>query len=292
MVNVGADIIVYAGQSNSVGRGIGPFCDSDASHDGRCFQVARAPGIDKTIIPMSAPLQAWGYDEAQHGHGVTFARLYAASLLQPGRSVIIVPAACGATSILQWLGLAEGNGYPLYGDMATRIRTALAAGGLLSRIVAWVEHQGESDIAIARDPSDPCHRLMPDALAYRARKLDLIDRVRSDFGMFPMLFGTYSDAWLPGDAIKLSFTDALIDACDARLFCVPVSASGVEANSQVETGQNPVHFSAVGQEELARRHFAAYCQMLGLTGIKQYPSVAQARIETIAALILNWATAS
>lgn len=266
-LNSGADIILYTGQSNDVGWGIGDFTDSDNSLDGRCFQIGRFFGANMTVIPMVSdtdvvnPLHFWEYDKGR-GFGLTFARLYAANILEPGRAVILIPAAHGLTSILQWLGLIAGTGEPLYSDMAARINLALATPG--SRIVAWIENQGETDANIAAIPSDPNHALMPNAATYKARKLDLIDKVRAEFGTFPMIFGLFCDAWVGTNAGRLAFEQAIRDAASERQMCAVTETSGLQSNHDVDPTQFTGHFSAAAQEELAPRHFATYCNLLGL----------------------------
>jgi hypothetical protein len=257
----GFDIIIYAGQSNEVGRGIGPWTDSDPSNDGAIFQVGRWGADDMTIVPMAAVLQFWSQSNTGHGHGITYARLYAAQRLEVSRQVLLVPAADGGTSILQWLGLIQGNGNDLWGDMAARIAFALGQPGN-NRIVAWVEHQGETDIVIALNPSDPNHALMPDAMTYQARKLDLIDKVRSAFGTFPMTFGLFAPGWIANNPVKASFQAALAAVCAQRPLCATVDTSWLSDNHMVDPSQTAIHFSAAAQETLAVRHAAALAALL------------------------------
>lgn len=262
----GYDIIVYPGQSNTTSQGVGVFTDSDPSFDGSCFQVGRFFPNRMQIIPMSDPLQPinplhwWSRLPTCRPYGVTFAREYAKRYLATGRSVGLVPAAKTGTSILQWMEIIASP-VPLYDNMADEINLFLSQPGV-NRIVAWVENQGESDVLIANDPDDPRHVYMDSADTYLARKLDFIDRARSDFGIFPMLFGLFSDDWLPCDPMKLAFEDAIRSAAASRPLCAATRTRGVQSNTAVDPAEAPNHFSNAGQEDMAQRHFAAFNDLL------------------------------
>lgn len=218
------------------------------------------------IIPMADllqpinPLQWWSRVSTCRSFGVTFAREYAKRWLAPGRSVGIVPAARDGTSILQLLELASSP-VPLYANMADEINLLLSQ-PVENRIVAWVGNLGEPDVLIANDPDDPRHDLMDSAETYLARKLDLIDRVRSDFGIFPMVFGLFSDDWLPGDPMKLGIEDAIRSAAASRPLCIATETAGIQSNTAVDPAQMPNHFSNAGQEDMAQRHFASFNNLL------------------------------
>ncbi|HEY1709586.1 MAG TPA: sialate O-acetylesterase [Rhizomicrobium sp.] len=264
-MTAGPDIIIYPGQSNTSGEGMGSFTDSDPSHDQSIFMVGRAPGEDMTIVPARNPLAFWNYSNPLHNYGMTFARLYAATLLQPGRSVLLCPVAKGGTSILEWLGLIPST-KPLYADMAARIGLGLSLSG--ARIVVWVENHGETDALIASDPIDPNHALMPAAAAYQACKLDYIDKVRADFGVFPMVFGMFSPEWVGNPAsIRGKFETAIQTVCTLRPMCAWTDTTGMESNRDVDPTQAPNHFSAAAQEVMAARHFATYSALLAQIGL-------------------------
>ena len=262
-LGAGADVIIYPGQSNTVGYGIGSYTDSDPSNDSRIFQVGRFFGTNMTIIPMANPsntlnpLHFWEYNEGR-GYGVTFARLYAARF--PSRPVIIVPAAHGQTSVLQWDGEWPPGGPPLYADMAARIRLALSIPG--SRIVGWIENQGETDANLALNTADPDHYLMPDAATYLANKLTYLDQARSDFGTFPIVLGGFSHEWMGSNATRLAFQAAVQQATTLRDLCAFTDTTGVQSNYDADPTQWSGHFSAAGQEDLAQRHFETFCSLL------------------------------
>lgn len=169
----GYDIIVVAGQSNSVGQGRGSFTDPDAdtATDSRIVQLSRggngitsASGgsacstVDKVLTSIGKLIGGTLYDGLQHwgahcrtaslGFGLSFARAYVREELAPGRKVLIVPAGYGGTSIVQWQPGADkmdpGNTNNLYQDMKQRVQAALAQPGD-NRVVAFLWSQGESD---------------------------------------------------------------------------------------------------------------------------------------------------
>jgi hypothetical protein len=207
------------------------------------------------------PLDFWDESPLSHSYALSLARYYAKNILTHGRNVLIVPAAHSGSSILEWLGL-EVNGLPLYSDMIARTQVGLNVAG--SVIVGWWEHQGEGDMFRADQGTGG---LIPDAAAYQTYKLQFIDQVRGDLGTFPMFFGLFTDPYLFGSATKADFEDKIRAISGLRTQCAAVETAGVHAND--ENGQDPIHFSHPGQEELARRHYRAYCEMVGfpvLTG--------------------------
>lgn len=255
----GYDVFIYPGQSNTVGFGEGPFTDTDPSNDGAIFQVGRGAD-DMQIIPMASPLSFWV--PKSRSYGISLARYYAANLLEPGRKIVIVPTALGDTSVLQWLGEASAP-HPLYPDMAARINLCLGLPGGTNRIVGWFEHQGEEDILIAQNPSDPLHAQMPDADTYYAKKCQYIAKVRDDFGEFPMQFGLYSQSWNNGDGVKQEFENALTAVAKLHPYCRTISTLEVPDNNSLIPPQGAIHFTAEGQEMLAARHYNALVELLG-----------------------------
>jgi hypothetical protein len=129
-------------------------------------------------------------------------------------------------------------------------------------VVAWFDMHGERDVAIASDREEPWHPVMSDAATYRARKLDLIDKVRAEIGTFFMCFGLFSDGLASlYPVVKMEFEAAITAAAAARPQCHVTQGAGLEDNSFIDPAQQPVHFSAAAQEEIAKNRFRA------LTGI-------------------------
>lgn len=209
------------------------------------------------VIPATDALEFWDinpFTQTAHGHSMSFARLYAANFLPHDRNILIIPAAHGGSSILEWLQIViNDEGQHLYDDMTARINFAFSQKGF-NRIVACLDFQSEQDIAYARNPGLPNHDLMPDAETYRSMKSLLIDKIRTDFGIFPWFLGLQCDAWLPGDPIKAAFEIVIRNVVTTRPWMAVTETSGVESNIVIDSGENPVHFSAAGQEVLAQRN--------------------------------------
>jgi hypothetical protein len=246
----GFDILLYPGQSNTVGIGTGAYIDPSSSvNDYRIWQVGLFAPNNKILIPMAQPLNFPGNaGSVTIGYGISLARYYAARYLKRDRQLVIVPAAKSGTSILQWLNVISST---LYADMAASISVCQNLTGT-NRIVGWFECQGEADINTANDDMDPDHALMPDAATYLTRKLQYIDLVRADYGAaFPMFFGLFTDGLLLGNRpLVLEFEQAIQDAADQRSLCYTVSGAGLDYVS--------LHYSAQGQQDLAVRLFDAY----------------------------------
>jgi hypothetical protein len=264
----GYDIIINAGQSNSSGGGLGPFTESDASKDGQIFQMGRYAPNNLLIIPATRNLQ---YVSTPDGtsYDLTLARLYARDYLASDRNVLVIPAAHSGTSILNWLDYVRSNFKSEYLDMRMRANLGLSQTGL-NRVVAWFEHQGEEDISIIGDTGDARHPLMSSGNDYYVKKLELIDRVRRDFGFIPMVFGlfTHNDS---GSAAAISVIAAIRRAITVRQGCFITETSGLETNSDIGQGSGG-HFSSAGYEVLATRHFSNFALALETMEIPIHPA--------------------
>lgn len=206
--SAGYDIIVIAGQSNSVGQGTGPFADPYASTttDARIFQLSRsgrgiADGsggsgcgqIDRAVIPVGKLVGGILYDGLHHwgthcrggtlGFGLSFARRYALEELEPGRKILIVPAGYGGTSVMEWQPTADkinpGTTYNLYQDMKVRVQTALSQPGD-NRIVAVLWSQGESDALSMSDTGVGKYPGMTQS-EFEQKLVTVFSSIRTDF---------------------------------------------------------------------------------------------------------------
>lgn len=252
----GSDILLIVGQSNSTNRGVGSFSQSDTTNDAVLKQVGRYGTKNMKIIGAPQGLQFFT-NYAGHGYGLSLMRYYAAEKLEAGRDLIAIPGACGSTSVLQWLGLITGTGDDLYGDLTARVNLALSQPGT-NQIIGITMHLLESDITIARKPTDPNHSLMPDAATFEARMLDFIDQLRTDFGgSVPISFGLATAAWLSGDATKTAFENVVRDLPNQRSNCFVIETHDLPDNSVIDIAQNNIHFCAQAHETLAVRHYRA-----------------------------------
>lgn len=259
----GYDILIFPGQSNTVGlQAAGTFQDTDPALDYKIFQISRGRSApDGTIVPAVRPLDYWLLPNG-HASDLSIARRYARDFLARDRNVLMIPAAESATSILQWLQLDVGSGDDLYDDMVTRVNIGLAVSG--SVVKAWFENQGEEDVSIINNPNDSRHALMPDGTTYQTRKLAWIDKIRGlGWGTFPMIFGRFCPLWLPGDAGKAAVEAAIVAAAAARTQCAAWDSTGLHSTVEWNSTFNPVHYSIPSHEEIARRAYILYCQIVG-----------------------------
>lgn len=162
----GYDIILIAGQSNAAGRGTLLAGTDDAATSGiDQFDGRPASGTYRTIITAVEPLaHPDGSMTGKCGLGYALARSYLAA--NPGRSVLLVPAAVGSTSLTSgtpgWQASAgapnPATTYPgasasqLYNFAIDQANRALAAANAAqptwtNRIVGTVWVQGENDAA-------------------------------------------------------------------------------------------------------------------------------------------------
>jgi len=129
----GYDVFVIAGQSNAVGVGAGPYVDvlKSKSLDAKIFQLGRYGTDNKKIIPGQDVLQHFSYTPRTTtiGFGMAFARRYA-RWMDKNRKVLLIPAAMGGTSVLQWLGelpLTTRATDSLMNDLKFRLKLAMDA---------------------------------------------------------------------------------------------------------------------------------------------------------------------
>lgn len=252
------DVIVVAGQSNAVGSGMGAFTD-DRSRDGLILQLGRFAD-DKKIIQATDGLQHWDYpfNQTYGGLGMSFAREYAKSL-NSNRRVLLIPAAKGGSSILQW-----GTDQTYYADMKNRVNYILSLNPQ-NRIVAFLWHQGETDILNVANRNAN----LSTTAAYTTRLQTLIKSVRGDFaasGSFPILAGGYVPGWNKEGTVnvaplKYEFEAAVYNLLNANPPAYFVSSaqltSNYESGASAEIIQN-IHFSGSSQILFGKRYFQIF----------------------------------
>lgn len=142
--DVGFDIIILAGQSNMQGSGTPYSTLSDPPHS-QVFQYAASGSSAGQIVQANEPLQMPSLG-AGIGPGLAFGRLYAASVPQ-NRRVLLVPTAVGGTPLVPTTGTTWNSSVSnsLYAQMVSLAQAALVAAGPNSRFVACLWVQGEND---------------------------------------------------------------------------------------------------------------------------------------------------
>jgi hypothetical protein len=277
------DIIIVAGQSNSVGFGIGSYTEDlqlmTATNTAKVFQLGRFNDHNMKIIPVTHdPLEFWGQNETygtttngKRGSSYPFA-LRLAATETTGRKVLVIPAAMGGTSILRWdkvinnfSSSTDPDTTILYDNMLTRVKFALAQNPQ-NRVVAVIWRQGEADVSALYTSTSPYHKFMSSTSTYQSKLIALRYRMRQDLssqGCFPFLYGEMTKQWVPpvvkyqtmsGLVAKEAITNVIKyvashDACAKSAF---VLSDNTTANP------GTIHFDAAGQWEMAKRFWNAY----------------------------------
>ena len=176
------DVILLVGQSNMQGRGA-QFLDRDEWPGIDQFPAANKPDAGR-IVPAVDPLQHPGtiIEATPASLAIPFAREYRRK--HPGRRVLLVPAAYGATAFSSTTGAhwdwTVTTGTPLAPLAVQQAKDALAAAGPSARFAGILWHQGEGDLSISDQYAD---------------KLDgLIDYLRSELNApeVPVVVGQMS----------------------------------------------------------------------------------------------------
>lgn len=229
-------LFLLAGQSNMAGRG-------ELTPDRReAITGVYALQADGSWGPAVDPLH-WDKPIAGVGLARSFAQAYRATY--PGVAVGFIPAACGGSSVEQWVPGAyyEATQSHPYDDALARVAAAREHGTLKG--VLW--HQGESDA-------------QPERAGWYAQRLaDVFARFRRDLGdpELPILVGQLGRfEGRPWDSSRVAVDTAhqRLAATDARTAFV--SSVGLTAKA------DRVHFDASGLDELGRRFAAAWVEMM------------------------------
>lgn len=272
---VGYDIIIVAGQSNAVGGGLGDFSDptEDFGLDGNIMQIGRFGSADRKIIPIGCNSNGTTYDGLQFWRGActrgkgaapTFARLYASEYLAPGRKVVIVPAAYGATSILAW-NQKEAFYKPgtqeqlfLWDDLSSRVQNIMSLPGK-HRIVAAIWLQGETDV-VRLTQKDPAMS----GQIYQKNLEEIIQKFRSlsassTSGVpYPIVSATLSPKWHPDSKDKFTIDQALLTTFIPRNRAAVAESNGLDMNTDGD-----VHYAAQSLVTLGYRLFDSFRVLAG-----------------------------
>ena len=236
----GYDIVIVAGQSNSVCSGLGDFIDPGNRQEltSKIDQVSQdfkiVPTVGESTAAKHECLQDYGYhpDRAATGFGLAFAEQYAANQLASDRRVLVVPAGCGGTSILSWLGEWENPELPcaatprnLPSRLLKKVQVGMAGPGA-HKVVAFLWAQGETDLAFSINQKQPMS-----VDAYRIALWRWFYRVRKTWpGNYPIITTRLSPDWLKNVGIKQQFENAISDVCRSDVFCKTAYTGGLKAN--------------------------------------------------------------
>ncbi len=257
------DIIIVAGQSNAEGYGIGPTAEP----------YRPSPDI---LLMKDTDNQGYVVDEKTHGTfgitmprdylvgiaeercstsgkigclGLYFARKYKEECLKPGRRILVVQAAVGAT------GFAKGNWSTdgvLYLRMCEMVSTALAMNSE-NRIAAVLWHQGEHDAIFRPNLTDSEREEL-----HLANLSSLLVGFRSQFGTCPFIMGGFTDEWAGG----FPRSELIVSAMRRLTAKYPgvglASSAGLPTNNQTLGNGDAYHFSRDSLRLFGERYFDVY----------------------------------
>ena len=227
----GYDLVLLAGQSNAVGRGLTgtyAFTPSQVAAEPRVYETVRT--YDSASDPLWIYLTPDTFQILQAseplmndtnladvagriGFAYSFSLLLASQESDPARCVLIIPAARSGTSVLAWNLVNRqyaGDLSFFYLDMISRTNLALS---LLpnSRVAAFLWLQGEADsltIASIDTPTpDRLVSLMPDVATFQTQLSTVMAQMRTDIGCVPAMLGDLSPSFISNFS-----TDSAVEA--------------------------------------------------------------------------------
>ncbi|WP_317229240.1 sialate O-acetylesterase [Clavibacter sp. MX14-G9D] len=278
----GYDVVVIMGQSNAQGAGIGYKKEVDVSVPG-LFQLAGSGPDEGKIIEASDSLRhvdTWmTNNEPRVGPGMEFGRQLIAA--NPGRKVLLVPAAKGSTAMLEAIydpkkpqtqiwnptpdGAAESKLENLYTRAQSQVEAALdMTQG--SKVVAVIWAQGETDTGIITDRGQSQQSAAMQQ--YQDRLLELIDGMDERYPGVPFLMGGMVPDWVAAQDRTFA-AKQVMDQFQRGVPSVRSNVSFVEGvpdqhvMADPATGQEEelLHYDADGAREMGKRYYMEYVKV-------------------------------
>lgn len=227
------EIFLLIGQSNMAGRGT--VEDQDRQPIPHVVMLNKAMEWVSAIDPVH-------FDKPDIA-GVGLARSFAKVLVttDPGKSIGLVPAAFGGTSLDEWKA-----GGKLYEEAVRRAKFAMRSGKL--RGILW--HQGEADAGKQELAS-----------SYRQRFSTMITQLRSDLGEpnVPVVVGQLGEFLSEGATPRSPFASVV----DEQLAIIPLTVPRAAFVSSNGLTSNPdhLHFDSRSQREFGRRYALAFLSL-------------------------------
>jgi len=242
------DIIIQAGQSNSVGEGIGivekPYTVTD-----RVWYMHPYMYLE---LAQEYVMQNY----AQSNYSLAFSQRYMdTGLLKTDRKLLILRSAVGATSFYDNHWTLNGC---LYLHMLDMIQTALEMNPE-NRLVAFLWHQGETDAANAVSFDEHYHNLSA-----------LLSSVREKYAVptLPFIAGDFVPHWKQkNEQYSAPIEDAIRAVCREAGYSAFVETTGLLSNAQDETHpgfrcDDIIHFCRKSIYELGYRYFDAFLKCI------------------------------
>ena len=248
------DIFLQAGQSNAAGYGHG-----DAQHpyvpDPNILYLTQGDpqaaeyeikGDYAITVAAERPNTTCGPEDRLGDFSLSFAQKYVEEgRLEPGRKVLIVRAAVGATGFLKhyW-----GMGEPLYLRMLRMTDYALSLNPE-NRLMGLLWHQGEHEAAFQNDPK-----------RYHTQLLELAGSVRARYEKpeLPFICGGFCKEWAEKNQPACGEITAVIRSVAAEAKGCYIETADLRSNNQKTGDGDEIHFCREDLQELGRRYFAAY----------------------------------
>lgn len=252
------DIILQAGQSNAAGYGHGPAAHPYVPDERICYLTKGDPQAAQYEIPgdFAVTVAAERPDPDRNGDilgdfSLSFATHYVqAGLLEPGRKLLIVRAAVGASGFLKhYWGMDE----PLYSRMVEMTDYALSLNPH-NRLVGFLWHQGEHEAAFQNDPCRYHHQL-----------LALVESVRSRYAApaLPFVCGGFCSEWAEKNQPACGQIMAVIRSVAAEAKGRYIETADLRSNNQKTGDGDEIHFCREDLQTLGCRYFAAYQTLTG-----------------------------
>ncbi|MGG6281781.1 sialate O-acetylesterase [Leptolyngbya sp. AN03gr2] len=236
------DIILAVGQSNAVGNGRGILPEDRVTTPG-IFQRS-LNGVDLgQISPAANPLRFAANNPDLVGFVYDFAKLHHATITEPGRGTMIVPAADNGTGFSdnQW-----NPGNSKY-NAAVNATNQLIAQNPQNRIVAIVWLQGETDFVNNMSSS-----------LYQTRLDAMIDAMRTAItgaANVPFIAGEMVPEWI--ESVNSQGIQTVTDTLPARRR-LTATVSSRYPFTLFGNANDIIHYHAVSQRELGRRYFERF----------------------------------
>lgn len=248
------DIILQAGQSNAAGYGHGPAEHPYVPDPRVCYLTQGDPqaaeyepkGDFAITVATERPNPDFGPKDRLGDFSLSFAKAYVENgLLEPGRKLLIVRAAVGATGFLKhYWGMDE----PLYLRMLRMTDYALSLNPE-NRLMGLLWHQGEHEAAFQNDPQ-----------RYHDQLLALVESVRQRYKKpeLPFICGGFCDEWARKNQPACDTIMAVIRSVAAEAKGAYIETADLRSNNQKTGDGDEIHFCLEDLQELGRRYFAAY----------------------------------
>ena len=257
------DIIILAGQSNAEGYGLGP-CDTpfqptpdilsmrDTDNYGYVVDE-KTYGTFNISLPRRYLINI--AEERMNTSGrigcfaLRFAERYARECLAPGRKLLVIHSAVGAT------GFAKSNwgADDVLCLRLLRMAELALAMNPENRVAAILWHQGEHDAIFRPRLTDEEREEL-----HTSNLFALFSRIRASVGDAPILMGTFNDEWSATNPRSEVIVSAMRNITEKLPATALVGASGLPTNNQSLGNGDIFHFSRNSLAVLGDRYFDVY----------------------------------